>query len=315
MNQGCDIMRVMFMGTTPFSCVVLDELLKNNYDVVAVVTQPDRPFGRKRILKASPVKEMAIALGIPVLQPEKIKRGVDEILSYQPDLIVTCAYGQIVPKIILDYPKYLCLNVHASLLPKFRGGAPIHWSIIRGETETGVTLMRMDVGMDSGDMLAKRSVPIEFTDTMGDVEAKLMDVSRELIRHDLRNYLQGKLDFVAQNPQEVTLAYTIHREDERIDFNVDALEVYNHIRGLIPWPVAHGILDGHNVKFHGVRWIDINHATMPGTILEVSQEGVLIACKKDAVCITKIQPFGKPVLEPGDFMNGIGREWKGKIFE
>ncbi|UPU39196.1 methionyl-tRNA formyltransferase [Erysipelothrix sp. Poltava] len=168
-------MRVMFMGTTHFSCVVLQQLLDDGYDVVAVVTQPDRPFGRKKVLKAPPVKELAIEHQITVIQPIKIKESIEDVLAFEPDLVVTCAYGQIVPKAILDYPKFLCLNVHASLLPKFRGGAPIHWSIIRGEKETGVTLMRMDVGMDSGDMLSSRSVSIEDQDMMGDVEAKLME--------------------------------------------------------------------------------------------------------------------------------------------
>ncbi|MDE8039124.1 methionyl-tRNA formyltransferase, partial [Erysipelothrix rhusiopathiae] len=211
-------MRVMFMGTTHFSCVVLQQLLDDGYDVVAVVTQPDRPFGRKKVLKAPPVKELAIEHQITVIQPIKIKESIEDVLAFEPDLVVTCAYGQIVPKAILDYPKFLCLNVHASLLPKFRGGAPIHWSIIRGEKETGVTLMRMDVGMDSGDMLSSRSVSIEDQDMMGDVEAKLMEASKVLIHEDLKSYLEGKLSFIPQDKDLVTLAYTIQRDDEFVTF-------------------------------------------------------------------------------------------------
>lgn len=308
-------MRVMFMGTTPFSCVVLKQLLDDGYDVVAVVTQPDRPFGRKKVLKAPPVKVLAQEYQIPVIQPKRIKESVDEVLSFEPDLVVTCAYGQIVPKAILDYPKFLCLNVHASLLPKYRGGAPIHWSIIRGEKETGVTLMRMDVGMDSGDMLASRSVVIEDTDMMGDVEAKLMDVSKTLIHEDLKAYLEGNLDFVPQDKEKVTLAYTIQRDDEFITFNRDVVEVYNHIRGLIPWPVGYGTIEGMNVKFHGVTMSDTKHAYEPGVVVSVDEAGLTIACIDGTVTITKIQPAGKPVTSANDFANGLGRNWKGKRFE
>ncbi|QIK70445.1 methionyl-tRNA formyltransferase [Erysipelothrix sp. HDW6C] len=308
-------MRVMFMGTTPFSCVILQQLIDDGYDVVAVVTQPDRPFGRKKVLKASPVKEMAFEHGIPVLQPERIKNSVDEVLAMQPDLVITCAYGQIVPKPILDYPKYKCLNVHASLLPKFRGGAPIHWSIIRGEMETGVTLMLMDVGMDSGDMLTSRSVPIAADDTMGDVEAKLMHVSKDLIHVDLARYLNGELVFVPQDKDAVTLAYTIQRDDEFISFNQDVHIVYNHIRGLIPWPVGYGRLEGENVKFHQAKMIETVQSKIPGTITQVTDEGITIACLNGSVIITRIQPAGKPVTAAKDFANGIGRDWKGKIFE
>lgn len=307
-------MRVIFMGTTPFSVVILNQLLKDGYDVVCVVTQPDRPFGRKRILKASPVKELAIEKGIEVLQPEKIKQSINEVLSYEPDLIITCAYGQLVPKEILEYPKYLCLNVHASLLPKYRGGAPMHWSIINGDDKTGVTLMRMDTGMDSGGMLSSREVNIEDKDMMSDVEAKLMEVSKDLIHTDLPLYLKGDLKFVEQNPDEVSFAYTISREDELINFDRPVREVYNHIRGLISWPVGYAVLEGANVKFHAVSYSESNHDIEPGTIHKVDETGTHIACMGGFVIISKIQPAGKPVIEAVDFSNGMGRDWKGKRF-
>lgn len=307
-------MRVIFMGTTPFSVVILNQLLEDGYDVVAVVTQPDRPFGRKRVLKASPVKVLALEKGIDVLQPEKIKLAVDEVLSYEPDLIVTCAYGQLVPKAILDAPKYLALNVHASLLPKYRGGAPMHWSIINGETETGVTLMRMDVGMDSGGMLSSRTVLIDDIDMMSDVEAKLMEVSKDLIHSDLPKYLKGDLKFIEQDPDKVSFAYTISREDELINFNQNVKVVYNHIRGLISWPVGYGVLEGSNVKFHGVSYEYVVHDFDTGVIAAVDESGVHIACRDGFVIISRIQPSGKPVIDAHDFMNGMGREWKGKRF-
>lgn len=308
-------MRVIFMGTTPFSCVILQQLLDDGYDVVAVVTQPDRPFGRKKILKASSVKELALKNEIDVLQPVKIRTDFEEVLSYKPDLIITCAYGQIVPKVILDYPQFGCLNVHASLLPKFRGGAPIHWSIIRGEKETGVTLMHMDVGMDSGDMLAFQSVPIDEDDTMGHVEAKLMEVSKILIHEDLKDYLDGKLERQKQNDEAVTLAYTIQRDDEYISFNRNVDEVYNHIRGLIPWPVGYGVVEEQTIKLHGASKIMKDHQHELGTIVSVEPDGMMVAAKGGYIVLTRIQLSGKPAMDIKDFANGVGRDWEGKMFE
>ena len=307
-------MRVVFMGTTPFSCVVLNQLLVDGYDVVGVVTQPDRPFGRKKILKPSVVKEMALEHGIAVLQPEKIKQEIDGILDLKADLIVTCAYGQLVPQKILNAPALGCLNVHASLLPKFRGGAPIHWAIIRGETQTGVTLMHMDVGMDSGDMIAKRAVSIDHLDTMGDVEAKLMNASKTLIHEDLAAFLLGKLASIKQDEAAVSIAYTIKSADELIDFNAPVEAVYNHIRGLIPWPVGYAMLEGKRVKFHGVRVEKSQADTLPGLIVNVDETGVCIQCVGGCVRITKIQPEGKPAVMAADFFNGTQKEWEGKRF-
>lgn len=307
-------MRTLFMGTTPFSCVVLQQLIDDNYDVVGVVTQPDRPFGRKKELKHSAVKSMALEYGIPVLQPEKIKESIQDILDMQADLIITCAYGQIVPKAILDSPKIGCLNVHASLLPKFRGGAPIHWSIIRGERETGVTLMHMDVGMDSGDMIAKRAVSIEETDVMGDVELKLMEASKVLIHEDLSRFIKGEIHGIAQDESLVTYAYTIKREDEYVSFNKPAKEVYNHIRGLIPWPGSYGIMDDKRVKFHGVCLLETESEGQFGKIVSVSEHGVSVQCLKGSILITKLQTEGKPAVSAKDFYNGVGKSWEGKRF-
>lgn len=307
-------MRTLFMGTTPFSCVVLQQLIDDNYEIVGVVTQPDRPFGRKKELKHSAVKTMALENGIPVLQPEKIKLAIDDVIALNADLIITCAYGQIVPKAILDSPKVGCLNVHASLLPKFRGGAPIHWSIIRGETETGVTLMHMDVGMDSGDMIAKQTVSIEPTDVMGDVERKLMDASKILIHNDLDHFIKGNIKSVPQNEDDVTYAYTIKREDEFVSFNRDVKDVYNHIRGLIPWPGSYGLLEDRRVKFHGVRLAATSTLGNVGEIISVTEEGLTIQCLNGLLLITKIQPEGKPVVSARDFYNGSGKTWEGKSF-
>lgn len=307
-------MRVIFMGTTPFSCVVLKQLLDDKYNVVAVVTQPDRPFGRKKILKASPVKEMALEHDIDILQPEKIKEASELVLSYKPDMILTCAYGQIVPESILDYPKYKALNVHASLLPKYRGGAPIHWSIINGEDETGVSLMRMDKGMDSGGVLSQRSVIIEDDDMMSDVEAKLMAVSMDLIHIDLKEYLSGNLEFIEQDASQVTLAYTIQREDEFINFNREVKDVYNHIRGLISWPGAYALLDNVAVKFRGVQYLEVSHDNKPGLIVEFDPEFIKVACLNGYILLTSVQVAGKAKMALQDLLNGVGQSWEGKIF-
>ncbi len=307
-------MRVIFMGTTPFSCVVLKQLLDDKYNVVAVVTQPDRPFGRKKLLKASPVKEMALEHDIDVLQPEKIKEASELVLSYKPDMILTCAYGQIVPESILDYPKYKALNVHASLLPKYRGGAPIHWSIINGEDETGVSLMRMDKGMDSGGVLSQRSVIIEDDDMMSDVEAKLMAVSMDLIHIDLKEYLSGNLEFIEQDASQVTLAYTIQREDEFINFNREVKDVYNHIRGLISWPGAYALLDNVAVKFRGVQYLEVSHDNKPGLIVEFDPEFIKVACLNGYILLTSVQVAGKAKMALQDLLNGVGQSWEGKIF-
>lgn len=307
-------MRVVFMGTTPFSCVVLKQLLDDGHNVVAVVTQPDRPFGRKKELKPSPVKVMALENNIQVHQPEKIRVMYDDVLALEPDLVVTCAYGQIVPKVILDAPKYGCVNVHASLLPKYRGGAPIHWSIIKGEHETGVTLMMMDIGMDSGDMLAKQSVSILPDDTMGDVEAKLMEVSKVLIHEDLPLYLNGTLKPQKQNEDDVTLAYTIQRDDEFVSFKRDVNDVYNHLRGLIPWPLAYGTIDGLNVKFHEVSKQLKQHNQLPGSVTELG-DTIVIACVGGYIEVKTLQPAGKPKMSAKDISNGIGQSWVGRMFE
>lgn len=307
-------MRVIFMGTTEFSKVILQELVEESYELVALVTQPDRPFGRKRKLKAPITKTYALENDIKVIQPEKIKDAIEEINALDADLIVTCAYGQIIPIEILDHPKHKSVNVHASLLPKYRGGAPIHWSIINGDKTTGLTLMEMDAGMDSGAMISQREVSIEHSDTMGDVERKLMSVSKPLIKEDLELYLEGNLPAKTQDSDKVSFAYTIKKEDELINFNQDVEKVYNHIRGMIPWPVSYALLEGERVKFHAVEMTKKPQHEKPGTVIAVSKEAVDIACIDGYVSITKIQPFGKPAMDSNDFMNGFGEVWKGKVF-
>ena len=275
------------MGTTVFSGVILEELLKNNrYEVVMVVTQPDRPFGRKRELKPPYVKEMALKHQLSVFQPEKLNDHAEKIAAVKPDVIVTCAYGQIVSQEILDIPTYQSINVHASLLPKYRGGAPIHWAIINGEKESGVTLMEMDAGMDSGAMISKEKVVIDPEDTMGDLEAKLMDASRYLSKEIWVVILMVKLKQRNKMKMRLLSLLSFVENMKRLILIRDVEDVYNHIRGLIPWPVSHGILDDQRVKFHGVKMKRSAVKEEPGTILKVHEEGVDIACKEGYVTIT-----------------------------
>lgn len=308
-------MKILFMGTTSFSNVVLNQLIKDQYDIVAVVTQPDRPFGRKKELKQPDTKILALEHGIKVLQPEVIKDALEDIKALAPDCIITCAYGQIVPKSILDIPVFKSLNVHASLLPKYRGGAPIHKSIMAGDTQTGVTLMFMDVGMDTGDMLAKETVSILEDDTFGDVEFKLKEASIKLIKEALPRYFKGELTAEVQDESQASYAYAIKREEEFVSFKKSGISIYNQIRGLIPWPSSYGVLEGLNIKFHGAQFIKNQHQEPFGKVLKVDQQGVLVAVDGGFILLTSVQPAGKSKMRNEDLANGFGALWKGKVFD
>ena len=307
--------RVVFMGTPDFSVPVLETIIREGYEVVGVVTQPDRPVGRKRILTPTPVKQKAMEHGIPVFQPEKIKEDYDQVLALNPDLIVTAAFGQIIPKILLDAPKHGCINVHASLLPKYRGGAPIHKAIIDGETETGVTIMYMDVKMDTGDMISKVVVPIGEKDHTGSMFEKLSVAGAELLKETLPKLLAGEIEATPQNHEEATFAWNIKREDERIDWYKPATTLYNQVRGLHPWPVAFTQLDDLAVK---IWWAEPNnhlYDAEPGTIVKVEKDGIVVACGDHAgLKITDIQISGKKRMDVASLLNGSHPIEVGKKF-
>jgi methionyl-tRNA formyltransferase len=284
-------------------------LIAGGYNVIAVVTQPDRPVGRKQVLTPPPVKEAALRHGLPVYQPEKIKvqEALDEVLALRPDLLVTAAYGQILPKRLLEAPRFGCINVHASLLPKYRGGAPIHKSIIDGEKETGVTIMYMVEALDAGDMLSKMVVPIEPRDTVGTMHDKLAAAGAKLLLDTLPELLAGRLTATPQNHAEATFAPNIKREDERIDWGKSAQQIYNQVRGLNPWPVA---FTTHAGKVWKIWWTELIktdgiHAE-PGTILAREADGLIVACGQGAVKITELQPEGKKRMSMRDFLQGAG---------
>jgi len=299
--------RIVFMGTPDFAVPCLRKLMEENYNVVAVVTQPDRPKGRKKQLAAPPVKEAALLFGLPVLQPEKLKvDGVQDILDYKPDLIVTAAFGQILPKDLIDYPKYGCINVHASLLPQYRGGAPIHKAIIDGQKETGVTIMYMVEKLDAGDMLSQVRVPIEETDNVGTMHDKLSRAGAKLLLETIPKLINGEIDPEKQDESKVTYAWNIKREDERLDWTKSARELFNQVRGLNPWPVAYTVADNQVMKVWETHVLkeDGGDDKEPGTILSVSPEGMDVQTGRGILRLTRIQPAGKKAMAVADYVRG-----------
>lgn len=307
-------LKVIFMGTPDF-CVPILKALSEKCNVIAVVTQPDKEVGRKKEVIYSPVKKTAIDLGIKVLQPVKIKEEYKEIIDLNPDIIITCAYGQIVPEVILNYPKYGCINVHASLLPKLRGGAPIHKAIIYGYDVTGITIMYMDKGMDTGDMISKKEVKIEDNDTAETLHDKLQKVSVTLLLETLPKIISGTNKREKQDDNRATYAYNISRQEEHVDFNKASKEVFNQIRGLNSWPGAYAVLDDKNIKLWLSKISENHYDAKPGTIVNLDKNGMEIVTKDGSVLITELQLPGKRKTNIKDFINGIKKEdYLGKRF-
>ena len=293
------------MGTPEFSVPILASLIENT-KVVGVVTQPDKMVGRGKKVKYPKIKEVALFHNILVLQPNNIKNEYQEILNLEPDIIITCAYGQIIPKVILDYPRYGCINVHASLLPKLRGGAPIHHAIIDGYQETGITIMYMDVGMDSGDIIAYQKIPIELSDTYQTLHDKLSLLGSSLLIETLPSIVSGENQRIKQNQDEVTYGYNIKREEEKLDFNSSMLVVYNKIRGLNPDPGSYFLLNGKTVKVYGASMIadDTYQEKQNGEIVNVSKEGIYVKVSDGLIKITEIKMEGKKQMTVASFLNG-----------
>ena len=307
--------KVVFMGTPEFSVPVLEGLI-DNYNVIGVVTQPDKEVGRKKEIKFSPIKEVALKNNIKVLQPEKIRKEYEDILALKPDVIITCAYGQIIPKEILDYPKYGCINVHASLLPKLRGGAPIHHAIIDGYSKTGITIMYMDVNMDTGDIISQDEIEIDEDMNVGVLHDKLSIMGKDLLLKTLPDIIKGNIKPIKQNNDDATYAYNIKREEELLDFNKTAKEVYNQIRGLNPFPGAYAVLDGKIIKIYNARITDRMFTQKEnGEITNVYKDGFGISVKDYEVIITELKIEGKKRMFTKDYFNGIDQtKLIGKVF-
>ncbi|KAB2337457.1 methionyl-tRNA formyltransferase [Cytobacillus depressus] len=303
--------KIVFMGTPDFSVLVLQQIIKDGYEVIGVVTQPDRPVGRKRVLTPPPVKVEAEKHGIPVYQPEKIRQraDLDQILALNPDLIVTAAFGQILPKELLDAPKFGCINVHASLLPELRGGAPIHYSIIQGKKVTGITIMYMVEKLDAGDILTQVEVPITETDTVGTLHDKLSEAGSKLLSDTLPKLLNGELQPIPQDDLSATFASNIKREQEKIDWSKTGEEIYNHVRGLNPWPVAYTSLNGSVIKIWWTEKVNIDANEAPGTIIKIEDEALVVATGNDtAIKIIELQPAGKKKMTAQQFLRGAGSQ-------
>ena len=305
--------KVIFMGTPDFAVPVLGRLVEDGYDVIAVVTQPDRPVGRKRILTPPPVKVEAERHQIPVYQPEKIRDSEEmkEILKLDPDLIVTAAYGQILPSDILEAPKHGCVNVHASLLPELRGGAPIHYAIMQGKEKTGITIMYMVEKLDAGDIISQVEVPITEQDDVATMHDKLSVEGAELLSETLPKLLANKITPQPQNDVLSTFAYNIKREQEKINWQDSGEAIFNHIRGLRPWPVAYTTISGDVLKIWNSEKRPLEGNLKAGTVAEVEVDGFVVATgNKIGIKVTELQPAGKTKMTAEQFLRGAGADFK-----
>ena len=302
--------RIVFMGTASFSLAVLQMLLENQYHVVGVVTQPDRYVGRKKVLTMPDVKVEALKYDIPVIQPVRIKEDYQAILDLQPDLIITAAYGQIIPQALLDAPRLGCVNVHASLLPLYRGGAPVHQAIIDGQEKTGVTIMYMVKKMDAGDIISQKETPILQDDTVGILYDRLSDLGAQLLKETLPSILNGTNQRIPQDESLVTYAPTLSREDERIDWNLSAKQVYNKVRGTNPWPGSYTTYQGKTVKIwagqvHQCENAMKHHAHQDnGTIVKIFKDAIGVKVNDGVYLITELQLEGKKRMSVKDYLNG-----------
>ena len=308
-------LKIVFMGTPEFSVPVLEALIKN-YKVKAVVTQPDKVVGRKGLVAKPPVKLVAEKNNIVVVQLNKVRFEYQEIIDLDPDLIVTCAYGQILPKELLEYPRLGCINVHASLLPKLRGGAPIHRAIMNGEKKTGITIMYMAEGMDNGDIISQREIEILDTDTASSLHDKLSKLGSELLIETLPSIIDGTNKRISQDESKVSFAPIIKPNDERIDFSKTSKQVYNQIRGLNSFPGAYFIMDGRRFKvYESVIKDEYFSENLDGEIVKIYDEGIGIKTSNGVIVITVIQPEGKSKMTAKAYLNGIKESLVGKMVE
>lgn len=304
---------IIFMGTPDFSTTVL-EMLIAEHNVITVVTQPDRPVGRKKKMTPPPVKEIAVKHGLPVYQPEKLTQSeeLEQLIALESDLIVTAAFGQLLPEKLLEAPKLGAINVHASLLPKYRGGAPIHQAIIDGETKTGITIMYMAKKLDAGDIIAQRAIDIEQQDDVGTMHDKLSFLGADLLKETLPAIINGTNNRQPQDDSEATFASNISRDDEKIDWQQPAEAIYNHIRGLSPWPVAYTIMDDANMKLYAAH-IVTNKKGKPGEIIETTKKAIIVGTgSQDAIALTDIQVAGKKRMLAANYLSGVQTSLVGK---
>lgn len=308
---------ILFMGTPDFAVPVLEGLIKN-YNVRAVITQPDKKVGREGKVVYSPIKKVAMDNTILVLQPEKLTDALEEIYSLKPTLIVTCAYGNLVPRELLIYPAYGCINVHASLLPKLRGGAPIHRAVMEGYKKTGITIMHMNPYLDQGDIISQREIEISDTDTASIVNDKLKELGRDLLLDTLPSIIDGTAPRIKQDESESTFAFVIKKEDEKIDFSKTTQVIYNQIRGLNSWPGAYCMYYGKRFKIWESKITDEVYSNkINGEITRLYPDGIGVKVGNGEIVFTLIQPEGKNKMKASDYINGVANKQEiiGTVFE
>ncbi|HEV2540836.1 MAG TPA: methionyl-tRNA formyltransferase [Frateuria sp.] len=299
-------MRVVFAGTPEFSVPCLEACRASGAQVVAVYTQPDRPAGRGRKLAPSPVKQAALAAGLPVEQPESLKSAQAQatLAGYAPDLMVVVAYGLILPRKVLAIPRLGCWNVHASLLPRWRGAAPIQRAILAGDAETGVDLMRMEAGLDTGPVLLEKRTPIHPVDTGGTLHDRLAVLGAEVLAEGLRRALAGEVPAAVPQPAAgATYAHKLDKAEARLDFARPAVELERAVRAFDPWPVAEGALAGENVRIWAAQAVGREHGATPGTVLAAGRDGIELACGEGALRITALQRAGGKRISAADYLN------------
>lgn len=307
--------KVVFMGTPTFAVPVLENLIKET-NVILLVSQPDREKDRKGNILPTPTKKIALENDIEVFQPTKIKESYEKITSLNPDIIVTCAYGQIIPEVILNCPKYGCINVHGSLLPKLRGGAPIHHAIINGDKKTGITIMYMDKLMDSGDIISQEELEIKENDTLDIVYEKMSLLGANLLIKTLPSIIEGTNSRTKQNESEVTFGYNITKEEEKLDFTKNSKEIHNRIRGLSSIPGAYCLLDDKRLKIYQSEITNSKSTNTPGTITKIDKTGIYISTNDFIIKLTDIKLEGKKRCLVKDFVNGIKlEEYIGKVLK
>lgn len=302
-------LKVLFMGTPDFAVPCLEQIYQDGHEIVGVITQPDRPKGRGQKLLYSPIKEFALTKALTVYQPERIKTAdfVDFLKTFSIDVIVVVAFGQILSKEILDLPRYGSINVHASLLPKYRGAAPIHWSVINGETETGITTMFMDIGLDTGDMIQTKKVTIMPDETTGELYDRLKALGAQTLSETLNILVQNKtLPREPQNNSEATYAPLLTRELERINWTDSAKNIHNLVRGLNPWPGSFCTCLDKPLKIWQTKVSNVNTSEVPGTIIDITSTGILVSTGQGVLELIEVQPANKKRMSALEFHRGYG---------
>ncbi|MFI5395857.1 MAG: methionyl-tRNA formyltransferase [Candidatus Binatia bacterium] len=299
------LLRIVFFGTPEFAVPSLRALLAGRDPVIGVVCQPDKPAGRGQHLAVPPVKQAALHAGLPVFQPQKLRalETIETLASWSPDLIVVAAYGKILPKIVLDLPPLGCINVHASLLPKYRGAAPIQWAILRGEERTGVTIMRMNEGMDTGDILLQHEIDIGPDETHGELQARLAELGARVLTEAITGLHTGTLLARQQHEEEMTLAPMIKKEDGHIDWTHPAVDLARKVRAFNPWPSACTSLGGKQLKIHRAHADTLSRTAPPGTVVAING-GISVATGKGALVLEEVQLEGRKRLTAAEFARG-----------